>query len=142
VIDALGIWGYRWASKDITDEHLDPDWLMWVLRRMIRVDALPDERVVLLFRFRRLCDRCFWLVLQRPEVDLCLHDPGYDVSLEIDAEMEALAHVMLGKVDLLQVMRAGSVEVRGAPRYRNALPKWIGMTRFASMANTASMAAG
>jgi len=134
VIDALGIWGYRWASKDITDEHLDPDWIMWVLRRMIRVDALPEERVVLLFRFRRHNDQCFWLVLQRPEVDLCLHDPGYDVNLEIDAEKEALARVMLGKSDLLHAMRAGSIEVHGAPRYRKALPSWIGMTRFASMA--------
>src|SRR4030095_12825107 len=36
VIDALGTWGYKWASKDLTDEHLDPDFLMWALRRMAR----------------------------------------------------------------------------------------------------------
>jgi DNA-binding HxlR family transcriptional regulator len=140
VIDALGTWGYRWASKDITDKHLDPGWLMWVLRRMIRVDALPDERVVLLFRFRRHTDQLFWLVLHRPEVDLCLFDPGYELSLEIDAEVEALARVMLGKGSLLDAIRCGGVEVHGAPRYRNALPSWIGMTRFASLANAPSAA--
>src|SRR5689334_2158617 len=42
VIEALGIWGYNWASKDLEDEHLDPDFLMWTLRRLVRVDALPD----------------------------------------------------------------------------------------------------
>ena len=41
---------------------------------------------------------------------------------------------MLGKADLLNVMRAGGVEVHGAPRYRKALPSWIGMTKFAGMA--------
>ena len=138
VIDALGTWGYRWATKDLNDEHLDPDFLMWVLRRMVRIDALPDERVVLLFRFRRYADRLFWLVLQRPEVDLCLFDPGFEVNLEIEAEVKALARVCLGHVGLLEAMRAGDVEVHGAPRHRNALPSWLGVTRFASLARNAS----
>ena len=141
VIDALGTWGYRWATKDLTDKALDPDFLMWALRRMVRVDALPDERVVAIFRFRRHRDRLFWLVLQRPDVDLCLFDPGHEVNLEIEAEVEALAHVCLGHVGLLDVMRDGSVEVHGAPHYRNALPGWLGVTRFAGLAKTTRMAA-
>jgi DNA-binding HxlR family transcriptional regulator len=36
VIESLGTWAYQWACKDLTDEHLDPDFLMWALRRMIR----------------------------------------------------------------------------------------------------------
>jgi hypothetical protein len=113
---------------------------MWVLRRMVRVDALPDERVVLLFRFRGYRDRWFWLVLQRPEVDLCLFDPGYEVNLEIEAEVRALARVCLGHVRLLEAMRAGNVEVHGAPRHRNALPSWLGVTRFAGLAKNAATA--
>jgi hypothetical protein len=140
VIDALGTWGYNWASKDLADEHLDPDFLMWTLRRLLRKDALPDERVVVAFRFRGYADRYFWLVLQRPEVDLCLHDPGYDVNLEVDGTVAALAHVCLGHVDLLGAMRDGDVEVRGAPRYRNALPSWLGTTRFARSAKPAATA--
>ncbi len=132
VVESLGTWGYRWASKDLTAEHLDPDFLMWALRRGICLSALPDERVVCLFRFRRHRDRIYWLVLQRPEPDLCLFDPGYEVSLEIDAEVEALAHVYLGHLALGQAMRAGDVTVHGAPRHRNALPTWLGVTHFAS----------
>lgn len=136
VIDALGTWGYRWASKDLTDEHLDPDFLMWVLRRMVRVDALPEERVVLLFRFKRYRDRHFWLVLQGHEADLCVSDPGYEVNVEIHAEVEALARVCLGHVGLPEAMRAGHVEVIGAPRYRTALASWLGVTRFAAPTST------
>jgi hypothetical protein len=36
-------------------------------------------------------------------------------------------------------MRSGEVEVRGAPRYRNALPSWLGVTRFASLAKNATV---
>lgn len=138
VIDALGTWGYRWASKDLADKHLDPDFLMWTLRKLVRIDALPEERVVLLFRFRRHKDRAYWLVLQRPQVDLCLFDPGYEVSLEIESTVEALARVCLGHVDPLQVMRDGDVEVHGAPRYRNAFPSWLGVTHFAATTKAAT----
>lgn len=134
VIDALGTWGYKWASKDLTAKDLDPDFLMWSLRRMVRVDALPDERVVVHCLFRRHKDREYWLVLQRPAADLCLFDPGYEISLEIDAEVESLARVCLGHLPLLQAIRDGGVEVHGAPHYRNALSGWLGVTRFAGMA--------
>ena len=133
VIEALGTWGYNWASKDLEDEHLDPDFLMWTLRRMVRVDALPEERVVILFRFRRYQDRFYWLVFQRPEVDLCVDDPGYEVSLEVVGTVEALARVCLGHLDFLQVLKRGDIEVHGAPRWRGALASWLGVTHFAAL---------
>ncbi|HZE09066.1 MAG TPA: helix-turn-helix domain-containing protein [Gemmatimonadaceae bacterium] len=138
VIDALGTWGYRWASKDLRDEHLDPDYLMWTMRKLIRVDTLPDQRVVLLFRFRRYSDRLYWLVLHRPDVDLCVFDPGYEVSLEIEASVESLARVCLGQLAVLQAMRDGTVEVHGAPHYRKALSSWLGVTHFADTAKTSA----
>jgi DNA-binding HxlR family transcriptional regulator len=136
VIDALGTWGYNWASKDLEDESLDPDFLMWSLRRMVRVEALPEERVVVAFRFRQHMDRYYWLVLDHSEVDLCMHDPGYGVSLEVEGTVAAFAHVCLGHVALVQAMRDGDVDVRGAPRYRKALPSWLGVTRFAALAKS------
>ena len=138
VVEALGTWGYRWASKDLADEHLDPDFLMWAVRRMVRVEALPDNRVVVLFRFRKYDDRQFWLVLQRPEVDLCLFDPGYEVNLTLDAEVEAMARVCLGHVAFLQMVRDRRIEITGPPRHRRALADWLGVTRFAALAKSAA----
>lgn len=131
VVDALGTWGYKWASKDLTDEHLDPDFLMWAVRRNVRVDALPDERVVVSFRFRRHRSRQFWLVLHRPDVDLCLFDPGFEVDVAIDADVEALARVCLGHLGLLQAVKAGQIELSGPSHRRRALCGWLGVTRFA-----------
>jgi len=131
VVEALGTWGYHWASKDLEDDRLDPDFLMWTLRRLVRVNALPDERIVILFRFRRHEDRSYWLVLLRPSVDLCMEDPGYDVSLEVEGTVAALAGVCLGRIEVPQAVKAGDVELRGAPRYRRALSSWLGVTHFA-----------
>jgi DNA-binding HxlR family transcriptional regulator len=140
VIDALGTWGYAWASKDLEDDRLDPDFLMWSLRRMVRVDSLPDERIVIAFRFRKHEDRIYWLVLQRPDVDLCLDDPGYDVSLEVEGTVAGLARVCLGHMDLPHAVKAGEIDVRGAPRYRSALSNWLGVTRFAALGASAARA--
>jgi len=131
VVDALGTWGYRWASKDLTDEHLDPDFLMWALRRMVRREEIPAKRMVALFRFRREAERQYWLVLKQPDVDLCLLDPGFDVDVEVHAETEALARVCLGRLPLLEAVKAGSIELSGAPRHRRALCECLGVTRFA-----------
>jgi DNA-binding HxlR family transcriptional regulator len=140
VIDALGTWGYNWACKDLEDENLDPDFCMWALRRMVRVDALPEERVVVAFHFQSHADRYYWLVLQRPEVDLCIKDPGYEVSLEVEGTVAAFAHICLGHYGLLRAMHDGDVDVRGTPRYRNALPGWLGVTRFQALARNATAA--
>jgi len=132
VVEALGTWGYNWASKDLEDDRLDPDFLMWTLRRLVRVNNLPDERIVILFRFRRHEDRAYWLVLLRPNVDLCMEDPGYEVILEVEGTVAALAHVCLGHIDLPRAVKSGDVDVRGAPRYRSALSSWLGVTKFAA----------
>jgi len=134
VVDALGTWGYKWASKDLTAEHLDPDFVMWALRRYVRVDELPDARVVVLVTFRGDSRHRYWLVLQRPEADLCVIDPGFDVDVEMHAELEAMARVTLGQLPLVQAMKAGRIEVTGAPRYRRGLCNWLGITRFAPAA--------
>jgi DNA-binding HxlR family transcriptional regulator len=131
VIEALGTWGYTWASKDLTSEHLDPDFIMWALRRMVRVDALPEQRVVVHVSFRRDQKHRYWLVLQRPEVDLCLIDPGFDVDVELRAETEALARVCLGHLPMTQAVKSGRIEVNGAPRHRRGICTWLGTTRFA-----------
>ena len=137
VIDALGTWGYKWASKDLTDEHLDPDFLMWALRRMVRVDALPEERVVVSFRFRGYRDREFWLVLERPNVDLCLFDPGFEVDVTVTADVHAMARVCLGHIGLAHAVKSGGVELSGRHDRRRTLYEWLGVTRFAAMSRAA-----
>jgi hypothetical protein len=32
----------------------------------------------------------WWFVLTRPEVDLCVKDPGFEVDLTVDADLAAL----------------------------------------------------
>ena len=80
MVEALGRWGYQWAAEQLRPDNLDAGLLMWFLRRRVQVDRLPAERVTVQFEFRDAGKHRFWLVLDRPEVDLCLADPGFDTN--------------------------------------------------------------
>jgi hypothetical protein len=132
VIEALGTWGYKWCTRDLRDEQIDPDHVMWVLRRLVRVENLPLRRVVICFRFRQNPNRRFWLVLNRPEVDLCLKDPGFETDVQVLADLRALANICLGLLSFDTASWQGKVVLSGSSHYCKELPNWIGITRFAA----------
>ncbi|HEX6140914.1 MAG TPA: helix-turn-helix domain-containing protein [Candidatus Limnocylindria bacterium] len=139
VVHALGAWGYRWAARKLRPENLDARLLMWFLRRSIKVDRLPAHRVVTRFDFhapdlspgRSKHPESFWLVLDRPEVELCLSDPGHEVDLTVRADVSALTRVYLGHLSLLTTLRDGSVELIGRRALRAGFHAWLGISGFA-----------
>jgi len=131
VVGALGTWAYKWISRDLTPENLDPALLMWVIERRIRVENLPPQRVVVQFRFKRLPAHAYWLVLERPQVDLCFTDPGFGVDLFVDAEVKALTQIYLAHLTVAAALRRGELTLMGPPEYRRAFASWIGVTPYA-----------
>jgi DNA-binding HxlR family transcriptional regulator len=139
VVMALGTWGYKWAAQELRPENQDAGLLMWFLRRRINVEALPDERVVARFDFHAEGARAFWmqeqqsfwLVFERPEVELCVSDPGFDVDLGVQAELEALTKVYLGHIPLGEALRTGSVQLSGPRELRSGFRRWLGISAFA-----------
>jgi DNA-binding HxlR family transcriptional regulator len=131
VVAALGTWAYKWVSRDLTPDNLDPALLMWVIERRIRVENLPPHRVVVHFRFRRLPAHAYWLVLERPQVDLCFTDPGFGIDLFVDAEVKALTQIYLAHLTVAAALRRGELTLSGPLEYRRAFTSWIGVTPYA-----------
>lgn len=134
VIEALGTWGKRWTKSRLDEADLDVALLMWDVRRRIETDSLPDERVVARFAFPLQPEeklRLWWLVLDRPEVDLCLEDPGHDVDLWIETDVRTLTGVWLGDRSWGEALRSGALEVVGPTELRRSFPDWLGLSLFA-----------
>jgi hypothetical protein len=102
-----------------------------VIERRIQVENLPPQRLVVHFRFRRLPAHTYWLVLERPQVDLCFTDPGFGVDLFVEAEVKALTQIYLGHLTVAAALRSGDVTLAGAPVYRRAFASWIGVSPYA-----------
>lgn len=77
--------------------------------------------------------RTWWLVLKRPEVDLCLKDPGFGVDLIVSADLRALTRVWLGDIRLAEAVRAGLVAVDGRRELARAFPTWLRLSGFAGV---------
>jgi DNA-binding HxlR family transcriptional regulator len=136
VIESLGAWGFKWSSRDLRDEHLDPDFLMWVLHKLVRRENLPDHRMVVFFQFRQAPKRRYWLVLNRPEVDVCLFDPGFGIDLEVVADLRALADICLGHLRFRDALSRGWLTLLGPRSVCKKFSTWVGTTHFS--ASTAS----
>ena len=136
VVDGLGAWGQRWVTGQFDPQNLDMSVLMWNVRRRLDRRRLPDRRVVVRFDFRAVPAphrglRTWWLVLQKPEVDLCLKDPGFDVDLVVAAEASAMARVWMGQIEFADAVRAGTVRVEGPRALVQALPGWLLLSHYA-----------
>ena len=84
------------------------------------------------FQFRDAGKHRFWLVLDRPEVDLCLADPGFDTNLCVTTDVRTFTRVYLGHVSIERAVGDGSVTLVGRSDLRRAFSGWIGLSPFAS----------
>ena len=69
--------------------------------------------------------RSWWLVLERPEPDLCLTDPGFGVDLIVRTEAVTMAEVWVGDLDLVGAIRCRRIFLEGPSHLRRAFPSWL-----------------
>jgi DNA-binding HxlR family transcriptional regulator len=131
VIEALGVWGYKWAGQTLRPDCLDPGLLLWFIHRRVRMQHLPAERHIVRFDLQDARRRLYWLVLQPPDVDVCAIDPGFDVDLRVEATVEALTEVYLGRTTLRAALRDERVRLVGRREACDAFPRWFGSSPFA-----------
>jgi DNA-binding HxlR family transcriptional regulator len=143
LVVGLGTWSREWLKREVSAEEADPALLMWDMRRSLRLDRLPQEQLVVFFRYRDAEEgkRAWWMVAQEGDADLCLTDPGFPIDLNVDAEAQAMAEVWLGQLELGAAMRSRRVRVTGPDHLVRSLPDWLGLSNFAYPDPAAEMAA-
>lgn len=137
VVVHLGTWGARWTAP-VRRDRLDAKLLMWDMRRRIALERLPERRVVARFDFRGVpaghkAPKTYWLVMERPEVDLCVFEPGFEVDVYVDADLAALSRVWLGEIPMRQAMREGGINLNGERQLVKEFPSWLLLSTLAAV---------
>lgn len=140
VLRELGEWGQRWTTR-VDPQNLDPEFLMWNVRRRLALDRVPSARTVVRFEFSGLPPRyrrgrVFWLIVERTEVDLCLKDPGAEVDLYLNADLKSFAQLWLGDLPWRQALRSGAVRLTGRRDLVRDFPNWLLLSQFAKTPRT------
>ena len=144
IIIALGEWGQRYVRSNFAHQDLDPSLLMWDIRRLVRVEHLPVGRIVIEFEFTDQpgVQRRWWLLKDSnaEAIELCLHDPGYDIDLRIQTDLETMTRVWMGDIEVPITLRSGALKLEGSSALRLSFQDWIGLSIFAHVeANAASV---
>lgn len=131
VCEALGNWGSKWLEA--TPAPLDPGVLLWAICKSMDRDRLPDERVVVQVEFRDVRKRRYWMLVQRPDPEVCRRPPGFDEDLVVVCDTGSLAKWHMGQVSLGQAMHARGITIEGPRHLVREFSKWGGVTPFAAV---------
>lgn len=135
VVERMGLWAQRWLRHDLVDSaNLDPDLLMWDIRRNVAGKAPPrDHRYVAEFRLTGvpISRRRYWLVFEHGAVDLCYRNPGFEADLFVEAGLRVLTQIWLGHIPIEQAMRDGRLRLEGSRSDIAAFRSWFALSMFA-----------
>jgi len=140
VVNALMVWGARWAFDEPSEEQLDPLLLMWWMRNRVRQDQLSRERVVIQFDFLHDKKETYWLILTPQDVSVCLTHPGFDLDVLVTTELAVFFQIWLGRISYRQALKTGAVRVDALPTLARDFPTWFAWSVAAPAVRSATRA--
>jgi DNA-binding HxlR family transcriptional regulator len=140
IVMAMGFWGQRWVESQLSLRNLDPSLLMWDMRRNLNPEPLPTRRCTIQFQYPELAAnrRNWWLVVDGPTVDLCAHDPGFELDLIVTCSLRTMTAIWMGIASVAQETAAGRLTLDGDPGVARAMQRWLGLSVFAGAERRAS----
>ncbi len=133
LIVGLGNWSQRWMESRLSLKNLDPSLLMWDMRRNLDAGRLPPRRCTIQFLYPELSasQRCWWLVVENGQVDLCNFDPGYDVDLLVEGALRSMTAIWMGISTIRQEIDASTLKLEGDRGLAHNMQDWLGLSVFA-----------
>ena len=119
----------------MSKKDLDPSLLMWDAHRRIDTSYFPEGRSVLRFEFVDYPSkfRLWWLVVNDGEVDICLKDPGHEVTLFIQSTLKSMTQVWMGDISIAKARREKLVLLKGDTTLKGSMSSWIGCSSLAGV---------
>lgn len=125
IVYALLSWGAKWSFGPPDPEELDPILLMWWMRGRVYTDRLPEGRLVVEFNFYGAEEGCYWLLLTRKDVSVCLKHPGFEVDVVVTADLSSLFEVWLGRLSYSEALNTNRLSVEALPALARDFPNWF-----------------
>jgi DNA-binding HxlR family transcriptional regulator len=136
VVEAIGAWGQKWVTTESSLENLDPNLLMWDIRRGINPTPMPPCRSIIQIIFSDLHEsrRNWWLVVMPgEEVDLCAIDPGFDVDLYLVTNLRTMTEIWMGYTSISRAKADEKLMITGNRQLEASLQDWFRLSPFAKV---------
>lgn len=129
VLDAMGQWGAHWL--EIEPRHMDPAYVLWATMKLIDVDKIPAQTTVVRFALRDRPNAGYWLILRRPQPELCTRPSGYAEDIVCRTDSTTLIDLHLKRLGYRAAIRQGRVDLIGPSRLTRQFSSWFRTSPFA-----------
>ncbi len=136
IIETVGIWGQRWIETEASLGNLDPNLLMWDMRRNIDPTPMPRRRSTIQVIFKDLQEarRNWWLVVEPGKgADLCSVDPGFDVDLYLSTDLRTMTEIWMGYITVARAKDQERLVMTGSRQLEAAIGSWLRLSPFAKV---------
>jgi DNA-binding HxlR family transcriptional regulator len=136
VIESIGCWGQRWIKSDASLDNLDPNLLMWDMRRNIDPTPMPRCRntIQLIFNDLKKSQQNWWLIVEPgQEVDLCSVDPGFEVDLYLSTDLRTMTEIWMGYTTVAQAKQQDRLTPTGNRQLEADMGAWMKLSPFAKV---------
>ncbi|GAB2648397.1 winged helix-turn-helix transcriptional regulator [Kribbella swartbergensis] len=138
VLDAMGQWGAQWL--EIQPSHLDPGYVLWATLKLVDVNRIPADTTVVRFELRDRPRDGYWLLLRRPQSELCTRPSGYSEDVVCRTDSATLVDLHLKRLSYATALRETRLELLGPPTLTRQFPNWFGTSPFAAFVPTTASA--
>lgn len=135
IVELLGRWAHENIDSAVSLSRLDPQMLMWNIRRKINERELPLRNCTIQFTLKSCPgqDAHYWLLIKPgTEPDLCRTNPGFNVDLFIVGELQALTSAWMGHSSFASEIDAGRIVLIGHGGMARTMTKWMVRSCFAA----------
>ena len=129
LVFGLAEWGARHAFGDPRPEEMDPETLMWWMHGRFDTAGIGERAVIQVEISDRR--RTYWLVLEPGDASVCYTDPGFDIDAVLRSDLPTLYRMWMGEIEMVEGVRAGTIELTGARWIVRGLPGWMRMSPIA-----------
>jgi DNA-binding HxlR family transcriptional regulator len=130
VTDAMGQWGARWI--EIEPRHLDAAYVLWATSKLADPERIPDTPTVVRFDLTDAPDDRFWLLLRRPQSELCTRPTGYTEDVVCTTTSRCLVELHLRRISYTSALRTEQLRLAGPPRLTRSFGSWFRASPFAA----------
>ncbi len=133
LLEALGVWGQRWSRRALARHEINLTLLIWALELHVVPQAFGARRCVVRMTFTDQPEgsRNWWFVNEGGRVEICVHDPGFEVDLYLASSLKDMIYIYRGDLPLTRALQLERLKAHGVAWARRALPRWLPGSRFA-----------
>jgi len=134
LIEGFGVWGQRWVETRATLRNLDPQLLMWDMRRNLDATPMPERQSTIQIIYPEIPQPhgAWWLIVAPgAAVDLCSADPGFEVDLCVSCDLKTMTAIWMGLDTVRDAVRHRRLRFNGDKRLAATMQTWLGLSPFA-----------